>query len=85
MNLFIVLPIALPGIVTGVALLSGFERLGIDLSLMTLVVAHATFCVVIVFNNVVGSAPPAVAEPRGGVGRPRRRPRSRRSATSRSR
>src|SRR3954468_13285765 len=51
LSLFIVLPIALPGIVTGVALLSGFQRVGIDLSFMTLVVAHATFCVVIVFNN----------------------------------
>jgi putative spermidine/putrescine transport system permease protein len=51
-GLVIVLPIALPGIVTGVALLSGFERLGINLSLFTLVVAHATFCVVIVYNNV---------------------------------
>ena len=50
-SLFIVLPIALPGIVTGIALLAGFERLGISLSLMTLVVAHATFCVVIVYNN----------------------------------
>jgi putative spermidine/putrescine transport system permease protein len=50
-NLFLVLPIALPGIVTGIALLSGFQRVGIDLSLATLVVAHATFCVVIVFNN----------------------------------
>ena len=46
------LPIALPGIVTGIALLSAFQRVGIDLSFMTLVVAHATFCVVIVFNNV---------------------------------
>jgi len=51
-SLAIVLPIALPGIVTGIALLSAFQRVGIDLSLMTLVIAHATFCVVIVFNNV---------------------------------
>ena len=51
-SLAIVLPIALPGIVTGIALLSAFERVGIELSLMTLVIAHATFCVVIVFNNV---------------------------------
>ena len=36
---------------TGIALLSGFQRVGIDLSLFTLVVAHATFCVVIVYNN----------------------------------
>src|SRR3954465_5845965 len=50
-SLFIVLPIALPGIVTGIALLSGFQRVGIDLSFGTLVVAHATFCVVIVYNN----------------------------------
>lgn len=50
-SLFIVLPIALPGIVTGIALLSGFQRVGIDLSFTTLVVAHATFCVVIVYNN----------------------------------
>ena len=51
-SLLVVLPIALPGIVTGIALLSAFQRVGIELSLMTLVVAHATFCVVIVFNNV---------------------------------
>jgi putative spermidine/putrescine transport system permease protein len=51
-NLAIVLPIALPGIVTGIALLSAFERVGVELSVMTLVIAHATFCVVIVFNNV---------------------------------
>jgi putative spermidine/putrescine transport system permease protein len=51
-SLAIVLPIALPGIVTGIALLSAFQRVGIELSLMTLVIAHATFCVVIVFNNV---------------------------------
>ena len=51
-SLAIVLPIALPGIVTGVALLSAFQRVGIELSLATLVVAHATFCVVIVYNNV---------------------------------
>ncbi len=51
-NLMIVLPIALPGIVTGIAFHSGYERLGIDLSVATLVAAHATFCIVIVFNNV---------------------------------
>src|SRR5262249_24952592 len=50
-SLLIVLPIALPGIVTGIALLSGFQRVGINLSFGTLVVAHATFCVVIVYNN----------------------------------
>ncbi|MEP6623575.1 MAG: ABC transporter permease [Acidimicrobiia bacterium] len=50
-SLFIVLPIALPGIVTGIALLSGFQRIGVDVSFTTLVIAHATFCVVIVYNN----------------------------------
>ena len=47
-----VLPIALPGIVTGIALNSGYSRAGIKLSFFTLVVAHATFCIVIVYNNV---------------------------------
>jgi putative spermidine/putrescine transport system permease protein len=52
-NLFIVLPIALPGIVTGIALNSAFLQADIELALWTVVVAHATFCIVIVFNNVV--------------------------------
>jgi putative spermidine/putrescine transport system permease protein len=51
-SLMIVLPIALPGIVTGIAFNAGFARAGIDLSTLTLVAAHATFCIVIVFNNV---------------------------------
>jgi putative spermidine/putrescine transport system permease protein len=51
-NLMLILPIALPGIVTGIALNSGFARLGVELSRFTLVVAHATFCIVVVFNNV---------------------------------
>jgi putative spermidine/putrescine transport system permease protein len=51
-SLAIVLPIALPGIVTGIALLSAFQRVGIELYFATLVIAHATFCVVIVYNNV---------------------------------
>lgn len=52
-SLVIILPIALPGIVTGLALNNGFRTiLGVNLSLMTIVVAHATFCIVTVFNNV---------------------------------
>ena len=51
-SLLLVLPLALPGIVTGIAFNSGFARLGADLSHATLVTAHATFCIVIVFNNV---------------------------------
>jgi putative spermidine/putrescine transport system permease protein len=53
-SFLVILPIALPGIVTGIALNSTFtEVLGIDLGLLTLVIAHATFCIVVVYNNVV--------------------------------
>jgi putative spermidine/putrescine transport system permease protein len=48
-----VLPIALPGIITGLALNSFFVVWGLSLSLWTIVVGHATFCVVIVYNNVL--------------------------------
>ena len=53
-SFLVILPIALPGIVTGIALNSTFtEVLGIDLGLLTMVVAHATFCIVVVYNNVI--------------------------------
>ncbi|MCX6370626.1 MAG: ABC transporter permease [Solirubrobacterales bacterium] len=53
-SFLVVLPIALPGIVTGIALNATFTQiLGLDLSLLTVIVGHATFCVVVVFNNVV--------------------------------
>jgi putative spermidine/putrescine transport system permease protein len=48
-----VLPIALPGIITGMALNSFFVTGGITLSLWTIVVGHATFCIVVVYNNVI--------------------------------
>jgi putative spermidine/putrescine transport system permease protein len=48
-----VLPIALPGIITGLALNSFFVFWGISFSLWTIVVGHATFCVVVVYNNVL--------------------------------
>jgi len=48
-----VLPIALPGIITGMALNSFFADRHIQLSLWTIVIGHATFCVVIVFNNLL--------------------------------
>jgi putative spermidine/putrescine transport system permease protein len=52
-SLLIILPIALPGIVTGLALQNAFKTvLGLQLSLVTIVIAHATFCIVTVFNNV---------------------------------
>jgi putative spermidine/putrescine transport system permease protein len=48
-----VLPLALPGIITGIALSSFFAFNGITLSYWTIVVGHATFCIVIVYNNVL--------------------------------
>jgi putative spermidine/putrescine transport system permease protein len=48
-----VLPIALPGIITGMALNSYFTYLGRTFGLWTIVVGHATFCIVLVFNNVI--------------------------------
>jgi len=48
-----VLPIALPGILTGMALAAYFAFWGMNLSYWTIVAGHATFCVVIVYNNVV--------------------------------
>ncbi|MEU3625879.1 spermidine/putrescine ABC transporter permease [Amycolatopsis coloradensis] len=53
-SLLIILPIALPGVITGIALNNAFRTiLGVDLGLFTAIVAHATFCIVVVFNNVV--------------------------------
>jgi putative spermidine/putrescine transport system permease protein len=53
-SFLVVIPIALPGIVTGVALSNTFTQvLGTSLSLMTVIIGHATFCIVVVYNNVV--------------------------------
>jgi putative spermidine/putrescine transport system permease protein len=52
-SFFLVLPIALPGVITGIALRTTFTTFDIDLGLMTIIVGHATFCVVVVYNNVV--------------------------------
>ena len=53
-SLLVILPIALPGIVTGIALNNAFRTgLGVQLSILTLIIAHATFCIVTVFNNVI--------------------------------
>lgn len=48
-----VIPIALPGVVTGIALRTTFVTFGVDLGLLTIIIGHATFCVVIVYNNVI--------------------------------
>ena len=53
-SFLVVIPIALPGIVTGLALSNTFTQVfGVSLSLFTVVVAHATFCIVVVYNNVI--------------------------------
>jgi putative spermidine/putrescine transport system permease protein len=53
-SLMIILPIALPGIVTGIALNNAFRTiLGFQLSMATLILAHATFCIVTVYNNAL--------------------------------
>ncbi len=49
----LVLPLALPGVITGIALSSFYTFWGLPFSLWTIVIGHATFCVVIVYNNVV--------------------------------
>jgi putative spermidine/putrescine transport system permease protein len=57
LSLVVVLPIALPGIVTGIALDTAFrsviEPLGVGKGLLSVVIGHATFCVVVVYNNVL--------------------------------
>ncbi|HET8751962.1 MAG TPA: ABC transporter permease [Gaiellaceae bacterium] len=52
-SFLLVLPIALPGIVTAIALNSAFVAGNITLSTWTIVTGHATFCVVVVYNNVL--------------------------------
>lgn len=52
-SLLLVLPIALPGVVSGIALSTTFRTLDVRFGIMTIIVGHATFCVVIVYNNVL--------------------------------
>jgi putative spermidine/putrescine transport system permease protein len=52
-SLLVILPIALPGIVTGIALNAAFTAGGIPFGYLTVIVGHATFCVVVVHNNVL--------------------------------
>jgi putative spermidine/putrescine transport system permease protein len=52
-SLLFVLPLALPGIITGIALNAFFSFNNISLSLATIVVGHTTFCIVVVYNNVL--------------------------------
>jgi len=52
-SLLLVLPIALPGIITGISLRSAFHLGGLPFSFWTIVLGHATFCVVVVYNNAL--------------------------------
>ena len=49
----VIFPIALPGIVTGMAMSTTFATTGIPLGFLSIVIGHATFCIVLVYNNVV--------------------------------
>lgn len=52
-SLLVILPIALPGIVTAIALRSAMSLSGVQFSFWTIVIGHATFCIVTVYNNVI--------------------------------
>jgi putative spermidine/putrescine transport system permease protein len=52
-SLLLVLPLALPGIITGIALNSLFSFTGIQFGTLTIVIGHTTFCIVVVFNNMI--------------------------------
>ncbi|MDO8359933.1 MAG: ABC transporter permease [Devosia sp.] len=52
-SLLVILPIALPGIITGISLRSAFSLLDIPFTFWTIVLGHATFCIVVVYNNAV--------------------------------
>ena len=52
-SLLVILPIALPGIITGISLRSAFNLGGIPFSTLTIILGHATFCIVVVYNNAV--------------------------------
>ena len=52
-SLLLILPIALPGIITGISLRSALNLAGVPFSFWTIVIGHATFCIVVVYNNVL--------------------------------
>jgi spermidine/putrescine transport system permease protein len=68
---FVVLPIVLPGIVTGVAMLSFFTLIGWPLSRWTIIVGHTTFCITLILNNVIarlGQLPRSLTEASADLG-----------------
>ena len=53
-SLLVILPISLPGVVTGIALRNAFnQQIGLSTGLLTIVIGHATFCIVVVYNNAL--------------------------------
>lgn len=52
-SLLVILPIALPGVITGIALRSAYDIADIPFSTLTIIIGHATFCIVVVYNNAV--------------------------------
>ncbi len=65
------LPLALPGIITGIALNSFFSFTGIQLGTLTIVIGHTTFCIVVVFNNLIARlrrTPGSLAEASADLG-----------------
>jgi len=52
-SFLLILPIALPGIVTAIALNAAVTTFGVPFGVLTIVIGHATFCVVVVYNNVL--------------------------------
>src|SRR2546421_489305 len=52
-SFLLVLPLALPGIITGISLRSSFTFAHVELSIWTIIIGHTTFCIVVVYNNVI--------------------------------
>ena len=52
-SFIVIFPLALPGIITGMALSATFAQLGFPLGYLTIVIGHATFCIVLVYNNAI--------------------------------
>jgi putative spermidine/putrescine transport system permease protein len=50
-SLVVILPLALPGIITGLALQTTYTTVGIDYGIVTIIIGHATFCIVVIYNN----------------------------------
>jgi putative spermidine/putrescine transport system permease protein len=53
LSLLFILPIALPGIITGIAMRSAFDIMNLPFSTLTIILGHATFCIVVVYNNAL--------------------------------